>query len=117
VCGLKPLITHGDQATRETFALRRGGYLSQQITDDRTAAMTHETEVLTGEAGREVAETAALLLFVGSGIGAVLFFCVFAGGGVPLTALLGVAALAGLTGSVYSLHRLGRHATRDDRQH
>jgi hypothetical protein len=34
--------------------------------------MTHQTAVFTGEAGREVAETAALLLFVGSGISAVL---------------------------------------------
>jgi hypothetical protein len=76
--------------------------------------MTPETEVLTGEAGREVAETAALLLFVGSGIGAVLFFCVFAGGGVTLTALLGVAAMAGVTGGVFCLHRLARHATRAD---
>jgi len=41
--------------------------------------MTHETAVFTGEAGRKVAETAALLLFVGSGISAVLVFCVFAG--------------------------------------
>ena len=74
--------------------------------------MTYETEVLTGEGGREVAETAALLLFVGSGIGAVLFFCGFAGGAVSLTALL--AALAGLTGSVFCLHRLGRDATHGD---
>jgi hypothetical protein len=103
-----------DEATGETFVLRRGGYLSLQITDDRTAAMAPETEVLTGEAGREVAETAALLLFVGSGIGAVLFFCLFAAGGVPLAALLGVTALAGLTGSVFCLHRLGRDATRGD---
>ena len=94
------------------FALPRGGYLSQQITDHRTATMTHETEVLTGEGGREVAETAALLLFVGSGIGAVLFFCGFAGGGAPLAALLG--ALAGLTGSVFCLHRLGSDTTHGD---
>jgi hypothetical protein len=76
--------------------------------------MTHETAVFTGEAGREVAETAALLLFVGSGISAVLVFCVFAGGGVLWSALLGVAAVAGLTGSVFCLHRLGRHAMRGD---
>jgi hypothetical protein len=44
----------------------------------------------------------------------VLFFCLFAAGGVPLAALLGVTALAGLTGSVFCLHRLGRDATRGD---
>jgi hypothetical protein len=35
---------------------------SATITDDGTAAMSHETEVDTTKAGREVAETAALLL-------------------------------------------------------
>ena len=39
-------------------------------------------------------------------------FCGFAGGGVPLAALL--AALAGLTGSVFCLHRLARDATHGD---
>jgi hypothetical protein len=70
--------------------------------------MTHEAEAFTGGAGREVAETAALLLFVGSGISVVLFFC------VSLAALLGVAAVAGLTGSMFCLHRLGRAATPGD---
>src|SRR5258708_29979432 len=79
------------------------------MTDDRAVVMPHETEVFTGEAGREVAETAALLLFMASGISAVLLFCVSPAGGVPLAALLGVAAVAGFTGSVFCLHRLGRH--------
>jgi hypothetical protein len=72
--------------------------------------MSHETEPIIGGAGREVAETAALLLFMASGISAVLFFCASAGGGVPLAAA-GVAAVAVLAGSVVCLHRLGRHAT------
>ena len=73
--------------------------------------MTTETEAPAGTAGREVAETAALLAFVGSGISAVLFLCVAASGGALLAALLGVAALAGLTVSMFCLHQLGRHST------
>ena len=73
--------------------------------------MSHETEVATAKADREVAETAALLLFMASGISAVLCFCTYAGGGVPLTGLLGVVAVAGFTGSVICLHRLGRRTT------
>jgi hypothetical protein len=84
---------------------------SATITHDGTAAMSHETEVATAKAGREVAETAALLLFMASGISAVLFFCGYAGVGLPLTGLLGVVAVAGFTGSVICLHRLGRHTT------
>jgi hypothetical protein len=76
--------------------------------------MTHEAEAFTGGAGREVAETAALLLFVGSGISVVLSFCVCPSGGVSLASLLGVAAVAGLTGSVFCLHRLGRAGTPGD---
>jgi hypothetical protein len=83
------------------------------MTDDRTVVMTHETDAFTGEAGREVAETVALLLFVGSGISAVLVFSGSAGD-VLWSALLGVAAVASLTGSVFCLHRLGRHAARGD---
>jgi hypothetical protein len=71
--------------------------------------MSHETEVAATKAGREVAETAALLLFMASGISAVLFFCANAGAGLPLTGLLGAVAVAGLAGSVICLHRLGRH--------
>jgi hypothetical protein len=74
--------------------------------------MTDTTEAPAGAAGREVAETAALLAFVGSGISAVLFFCVSASGGAQLAALLGMVALAGLTASMFCLHRLGRNATR-----
>ena len=73
--------------------------------------MSHETEVAATKAGREVAETAALLLFIASGISAVLFFCAYAGAGLPLTGLPGAVAVAGLAGSVIWLHRLGRHAT------
>ena len=46
-----------------------------------------------------------------SGIGVVVFCCAYAGAGLPLTGLLGAVAVAGLTGSVIWLHRLGRHAT------
>ena len=67
--------------------------------------MSHETEVDTTKAGREVAETGALLLFMASGISVVVFFCAYTGGGVPLTGLLGVVAVAGVTGSVICLHR------------
>ena len=74
--------------------------------------MTAKVEAPAGAAGREVAETAALLVFVGSGISAVMFFCVSASGGALLAALLGVVALAGLTTSMFCLHRLGRNATR-----
>lgn len=74
--------------------------------------MTHETEALADAAGQQVAETAALLVFVGSGIGAVLSVCVPASGGVELAALLGVMAAAGSTASMFWLHRLGRRATR-----
>jgi hypothetical protein len=87
---------------------------SASTSGERTVVVTHEAEAFTGGAGREVAETAALLLFVGSGISAVLFLCVCAGGGVSLAALLGMAAAAGLTGSVFCLHRLGRDATTGD---
>ena len=73
--------------------------------------MSHETEVAATKAGREVAETGALLLFMASGISAVLFFCTYAGGGLQLTGLLGVVAVAGFTGSVICLHRLGRQTT------
>lgn len=76
--------------------------------------MTYERDVVTGGAGREVAETAALLSFMASGISAVLFFCVCVGGGAALAAVLGVAAVAGLTGSVFCLHWLGGLATRGD---
>ena len=76
--------------------------------------MTAETEASTGAAGREVAETAALLVFVGSGISAVISFCLSASGGVALAALLGAVAVAGVTISTFSLHRLGRHATPGD---
>jgi hypothetical protein len=76
--------------------------------------MTAETEAFTGASGREVAETAALLVFVGSGISAVISFCVSPSGGVALAALLGAAAVAGLTISTFSLHRLGRRATPGD---
>jgi hypothetical protein len=87
------------------------GIPSATITDDGTVAMSHDTEVDKTKAGREVAETAALLVFMASGISAVLFFCTYAGGGLPLTGLLGAVAVAGLTGSVICLHRLGRHTT------
>jgi hypothetical protein len=76
--------------------------------------MTTETEAFTGAPGREVAETAALLVFVGSGISAVISLCMSASGGVALAALLGAVAVAGLTITTFSLHRLGRHATPGD---
>jgi hypothetical protein len=76
--------------------------------------MTTETGAFTGAPGREVAETAALLVFVGSGISAVISLCTSASGSVALAALLGVVALAGLTITTFSLHRLGRHATPGD---
>lgn len=78
--------------------------------------MTQETDVFSGDSGQEVAESAALMLFVGSGISAVLFFCVSVGG-APLAALLGVVAVGGLPASVFFLHRLGRTALDGDRQH
>jgi hypothetical protein len=77
--------------------------------------MTTETEAFTGAPGREVAETAALLVFVGSGISAVISLCTSASGSVALAALLlGAVAVAGLTITTFSLHRLGRHATPGD---
>jgi hypothetical protein len=75
--------------------------------------MTAETGAVTGAPGREVAETAALLVFVGSGISAVISLCMLcmsASGSVGWAALLGVVAVAGLTITTFSLHRLGRHA-------
>ena len=97
-------------SARQRFDLRWGGYRIRHIIDG-TVAMSHETEVCTTKAHREVTETAALLLFMASGISAVLFFCTYAGGGVPWIGLLGVVAVAGLMGSVICLHRLGRPAT------
>jgi hypothetical protein len=79
--------------------------------------MTQETDIFSGDSGQEVAESAALMLFVGSGISAVLFFCVSAGGGAPLAALLGVVAVGGLTASVFFLHRLSRNTVGGRRQH
>jgi hypothetical protein len=76
--------------------------------------MTAETEALTGAPGREVAETAALLVFVGSGISAVISLCMSASGSDALAALLGAAAVAGLTITTFSLHRLGRRAKPDE---
>jgi hypothetical protein len=76
--------------------------------------MTTETEAFTGVPGREVAETAALLVFVGSGISAVISLCTSASGSVALAALLGAVAVAGLTITTFSLHRLGRHARPGD---
>jgi hypothetical protein len=76
--------------------------------------MTTETEAFTGAPGREVAETAALLVFVGSGISAVISLCTSASGSVALAALLGAVAAAGLAITTFSLHRLGRHATPGD---
>ena len=78
--------------------------------------MTQETDVFSGDSGHEVAESAALMLFVGSGISAVLFFCVSARG-APMAALLGVVAVGGLTASVIFLHRLGRTTVDDEREH
>jgi hypothetical protein len=78
--------------------------------------MTQETDAFSGDSGQEVAESAALMLFVGSVISAVLFFCVSAGGS-PLTALLGVFAVGGLAASVFSLHRLSRNTVGGRRQH
>jgi hypothetical protein len=107
---------------RERFDLCWGGYRFCHMTDDGTVAMSHETEVAAAKtdvaaakADREVAETAALLLFMASGIGAVLFFCTYAGGGHPLTGLLGVVAVAGFTASVICLHRLGPPPTPEAR--
>jgi hypothetical protein len=76
--------------------------------------MTTETEAFTGVPGREVGETAALLVFVGSGISAVISLCTSASGSVALAALLGAAAVAGLTITTFSLHRLGRRARPDE---
>jgi hypothetical protein len=77
--------------------------------------MTHKPDVFSGDAVQQVAETAALMMFVGSGISAALFFCLSADG-APLAALLGVAAVGGLIASVLCLHRLSRNAIDRDRQ-
>jgi hypothetical protein len=103
-----PVQAYG--SARQGFDLSGGGYRLRHITDGMVA-MSYETEVCTTKADTEVAESAALLLFMGSGIGAVLFFCTYAAGGVPWIGLLGVVAVAGFTGSVIGLHRLGRPAT------
>jgi hypothetical protein len=107
---LEPIRVPAYGSARQRFDLSGDGYRIRHITDG-TVAMSHETEVCTTKADREVAETAALLLFMASGISAVLSFCTYVGGGLGWIGVLGVVAVAGSTGSVVCLHRLGRPAT------
>src|SRR5712672_1218900 len=80
--GLKPSSCRRAGQVKNVLTCTGVGIPSATITDDGTAAMSHEIEVATAKAGREVAETAALLLFMASGISAVLFFCAYVGGGL-----------------------------------
>jgi hypothetical protein len=109
VWDLEPIRVPAYGSARQRFDLSGGGYRIRHITDG-TVAMSHETEVCTTKADREVAETSALLLFMASGISAVLSFCTYVGG-LGWIGVLGVVAVAGFTGSVICLHRLGRPAT------